>query len=174
MPHLASFRPAILGLVVLFGGLPISLSAQRPAVRDAARIQAFPVAGVTLDTPVDQARSALESAGFVEVSIFGAPDDPAGWNYEKGTVRVELRHRGGALHLVERIDQGRADSDRVDVEGPAEHIRSYFGLSDEDCRIVDEAMACSVADAESRPTVVATAQLAPHRTIVRVTRLGGA
>lgn len=151
--------------------LPGALSAQRPAVRSASQILAFPVAGVTLDTPVDDARAILADDGFVEVSIYGPPSAPAGWNYEKGTVRVVLRHRDGVLQLVERIDQGRADSDTVDVDGPARHIREYFELTDDDCRIVDESMACSVADTETRPAVVATAQLVSYRTIVRATRV---
>ncbi len=164
--------PRLAAVVALLALLPGALSAQRPAVRSADRILAFPVAGVTLDTPVDDARAILADDGFVEVSIYGPPTAPAGWNYEKGTVRVVLRHEGGVLHLVERIDQGRADSDTVDVEGPARHIREYFGLTDDDCRIVDESMACSVADTETRPAVVATAQLVSYRTIVRATRVG--
>lgn len=174
-----SFRPVPAGLTALVallgvaGAAPRPLAAQGATVRDAAQILAYPVAGVSLDTPADEARAVLAADGFVEVSIFGPPSAPAGWNYEKGMVRVELRHTGGVLTRVERTEQGRADSDTVDVEGPAAHIRSYFGLADEDCQMLDAAVSCSVADAEGRPTAVATAQLVPHRTIVRVTRLPG-
>lgn len=160
---------ALIGLAAVVWTSP--LSAQRAAVRDAGRILAFPVAGVSLDTPVDEARAILEADGFIEVSIYGSPAAPAGWNYEKDLVRVELRHTAGVLTLVERTEQGRADSDTVDVAEPARLIRSYFELTDADCRIVDASMSCSVADAATRPAVVATAQLVPYRTILRATRL---
>lgn len=145
--------------------------AQMAVERDPGRILTFPVEGVALGTPPVEARAILEGRGFVEVSWFGTPGDPAGWNYERGWVRVTLRQEEGVLTAVERTEEGWADRDVVDVEGPARHVRTFFGLAPDECVTVDAAVSCTVADESRDPSVVVTAQLVPHRTILKATRL---
>ena len=142
-------------------------AAQVPVERPLEELRSFPIAGVTLATPTAEARVMLEEAGFVQVSWFGSPGDPDGWNYQRDDVRVTLEHVAGFLVRIERIQQGRSDSDVVDSAPLEAHIREFFHLEEDECLEASDGVACTVSDDVGAPTHVVTAQLVPYRTVLR-------
>jgi hypothetical protein len=166
--HLA--RAASILAVLASPGLSVtSAAAQVPVERPVEALRSFPIAGVTLATPTAEARVLLEEAGFVQVSWFGSPGNPDGWNYERDDVRVTLEHVAGYLVRIERIQQGRADSDVVDGAPLEAHIRDFFELGRDECLVANDGVACTVSDDVGSPTHVVTAQLVPYRTVLRAT-----
>ena len=145
----------------------VPAAAQVPVERPVEELRSFPIAGVTLATPTAEARVHLEKAGFVQVSWFGSPGDPDGWNYQRDDVRVTLEHVAGFLVRIERIEQGRADSDVIDSTPLEAHIRDFFHLDDDACLEANDGVACTVSDDVGAPTHVVTAQLVPHRAVLR-------
>ena len=141
-----------------------------------ALLDSFPVipdAPVTLAGDASSLRTALEAAGYVEVSWVGTVSDPTGWNYERDRVRVELRIEDDSVRSITRIEQGRADTDELEIDGIEARFRAWFELRGDDCARRDGGVACTVRDdGEGGPVRVVTAQLSPSRTVVRATRLG--
>lgn len=156
---------------LVFGVAPVA--GQVPVERTLEQIRSFPIEGVTLETPPATARVKLENEGFVQVSLFGPPSNPRGWNYARGDVRVSLEHLGGYLVRIERTEQGRRDSDVVDGAPIAQHLRDFFELGDDDCLEAGEGVACTVSDDVGGPTHVITAQIVPYRTVLRATLIIG-
>ena len=149
---------------------------QTPINRPSALIDGFSIvadATITLAEPAATLRAALETAGYVEVSWVGTIAEPTGWNYERNRVRVELRVDADSVRSITRIERGRADADRIELDGLEARFRTWFGLAEDDCARRDGAVACTVRDdGEGDPVRVVTAQLSPSRTVVRATRLG--
>ena len=158
---------SILAVLPFLGWSASPASAQVPVERPVEALRSFPIAGVTLATPTAEARVLLEETGFVQVSWFGSPGDPDGWNYQRDDVRVTLEHLAGHLVRIERTQQGRADSDVVDGAPLEAHIRDFFGLSEDDCLEAYDCVACTVSDDVGAPTHVVTAQIVPYRTVLR-------
>jgi len=158
---------SILAVVPVLWLSPTAASAQIPVERPVEALRSFPISGVTLDTPTAEARVLLEEMGFVQVSWFGSPGDPDGWNYQRDDVRVTLEHVAGYLVRIERTQQGRADSDVVDGAPLEAHIRDFFELDEDDCLKAYDGVACTVSDDVGSPTHVVTAQLVPYRTVLR-------
>ncbi|MBT8338278.1 MAG: hypothetical protein KJO11_16945 [Gemmatimonadetes bacterium] len=149
---------------------------QTPVSRPIESIDGFSIvadAAITLAKQASTLRAALETAGYVEVSWVGTVAEPTGWNYERDRVRVELRVDADSVRSITRIERGRADADRMEIDDLEARFRTWFGLAEDDCARRDGAVACTVRDdLEGDPVRVVTAQLSPSRTVVRATRLG--
>jgi hypothetical protein len=162
-----AFSTSLLAVVPVLWLSANPVAAQIPVERPVEALRSFPIAGVTLAMPTAEARVLLEESGFVQVSWFGSPGDPDGWNYQRDDVRVTLEHVAGHLVRIERTQQGRADSDVVDGTPLEAHIRDFFDLSQDDCLEANDGVACTVSDDVGSPTHVVTAQLVPYRTVLR-------
>ncbi len=161
--------PLLAALAASFLGAVSPLGAQMPIERALEEIRSFPIEGVTLDTPPAEARALLEQEGFEQVSVFGRPDNPSGWNYLKSDVRVSLESFAGVLVRIERRQRARRDSDVIDGTPLVAQVQDFFALTDDDCVRSGDRTDCSVADEPARPTHLVTAQIVPFRTILRAT-----
>ena len=167
-------RLAILSLVLLVQAgavLGAALGAQAAqAVRPAAAILSYDLAGARLEmTPAD-ALAALRAGGFEQVSWSGEAEAPRFWRYSLGETTVEVSQAEGVITSI-RYTRRSGEGRRLDVAAELAAIKADFGLGAEDClEKLPQAAVCRVVDGEP-PKLSLTAEILGGFMVVQAGRL---